>query len=64
MEFSYKNGYHESLRMSLFETLYGHIYNNPISSSNPKNMVLIGLDMLVNMEGNIGNQVEFIGSTG
>jgi len=48
-EFSYKNGYHESLRMSLFEGLYGCSYNIPISWSDLVNMVLIGLDMLVEM---------------
>ena len=36
--------------MSLFEALYGQSCNTPISWSDPVNMVLIGPDMLVEME--------------
>ena len=36
--------------MSSFEALYGRSFNTPISWSDPMNMVLIGLDMLVDME--------------
>jgi len=36
--------------MSLFEALYGWICNTPISWSDPVNKVLIGLDMLADME--------------
>lgn len=50
VEFAYNNNYQESLRMSLFEALYGRICNTPISWSDPVNKVLIGLDMLVDME--------------
>ena len=50
VEFAYNNGYHESPRMSFFEELYGWICNNPISWSDPMNKVLIGPDMLVEME--------------
>ena len=50
VEFSYNNGYEESLRMNLFEALYGHSCNSPISCSGPVNRALIGLDMLVEME--------------
>ena len=50
VEFSYNNGYKESLRMSPFEALYGRICNTPINLSDPVNRVLIGLDMLVEME--------------
>jgi len=31
VDFSYNKGYHESLRMSLFEALYVRNCNNPIS---------------------------------
>jgi len=48
--FGYKNGYQESLRMSPFEALYWQSCNTPISYSDPVNMVLIGLDMLAEME--------------
>eukprot|EP00253_Pinus_taeda_P017283 PITA_17283 len=50
VEFTYNNGYQESLRMSLFEALYEQSCNTPISWSDPVNMVLIGLDMLADME--------------
>ena len=50
VEFAYNNGYHESLRMSLFEALYGQICNTPISWSDKVNVVLIRLDMLAEME--------------
>ena len=50
VEFSYNNGYQDSLRMSLFEALYGRICNTPISQSDRVNIVLIGPDMLAEME--------------
>lgn len=50
MEFSYNNGYKESLRMIPFEELYGKICNTPINRSDPLNRVLIRPDMLVMME--------------
>lgn len=50
VEFPYNNGYQESLRMSTFEALYGGSCNTPISWSDPVNMVLIGSDMLADME--------------
>ena len=42
VEFAYNNGYQESLRMSMFEALYGWSCNNPINWSDPVNRVLIG----------------------
>lgn len=36
--------------MNLFEALYGSSCNTPIGWSDPVNRVLIGLDMLVDME--------------
>ena len=50
VEFAYNNGYQESLRMSRFEALYGRSCNTPISWSDPVNKVLIGPDMLADME--------------
>ena len=50
VEFSYNNGYQESLKMSLFEALYGQSCNTHINWSDPINMLLIGLDMLKEME--------------
>lgn len=50
VEFAYNNWYQESLTMSLFEALYGQSCNNPISWSRPMNKVLIGPNMLAEME--------------
>jgi len=50
VEFSYNNGYQESLRMILFEAFYGRSCNTPISWSDLINRVLIGPDMLADME--------------
>ena len=50
VEFEYTNGYQVSLRMSPFEALYGQSCNTPISWSDLVKKVLIGPDMLANME--------------
>ena len=50
VEITYNNGYQESLRMSPFKALYGQSCNTPIIWSDPVNMVLIGPDMLTDME--------------
>lgn len=50
VEFSYSKDYQESLRMSPFEELYGRSCNTPISWSDPVSNVLIGPNMLVDME--------------
>lgn len=50
VEFSYNNGYQESLNMSPFEALYGKSCNTPISWSDPVKRVLIGPYMLAEME--------------
>ena len=49
VKFAY-NGYQESLRMSPFEALYGWSCNTPISSSDLVSKVLIGPNMLEDME--------------
>jgi len=53
VEFAYNNGYKESINMCPFEALYWRSCNNPISWSDPMNMVLIGPDMLKKMEQHI-----------
>jgi len=41
IEFTYTNSYQESLRIILFEALYGQSCNNPISLSDLVHRVLI-----------------------
>ena len=41
VDFTYNNGYQESLRMSLFKELYGRSCNTPISWSDLVNKVFI-----------------------
>jgi len=50
VEFSYNNGYQESLKTSPFEALYRWSCNTPIRWSNLVNKLLIGLDMLAEMK--------------
>jgi hypothetical protein len=50
VEFSYNNGYQESLRMSPFEALYGRHCKIPVSWSNPVEKITIGPNMLKEME--------------
>jgi hypothetical protein len=50
VEFSYNNGYQESLNKSPFEALYGRKCNTPIRWDNPANRETIGLDLLREME--------------
>ena len=50
VNFAYNNSYQGSLRMSPFEALYGRSCNTPINWSDPVSRVLIGTDMLADME--------------
>eukprot|EP00253_Pinus_taeda_P030645 PITA_30645 len=50
VEFAYNNGYQKSLRMSPFEASYGRSCNTPISWSDLVSRVIIGPNMLANME--------------
>jgi hypothetical protein len=44
VEFSYNNGYQASLKMILFEALYGRRCNTPVSWDNPTYRVVVGLE--------------------
>jgi hypothetical protein len=46
VEFSYNNGYHASLKMSLFEALCGKKCNTPVSWDNPADRVVVGIELL------------------
>ena len=50
VEFTYNNGYHASLRMSPFEALYGRRCKMPVSWDNLIDKVIIGPEMLKDME--------------
>ena len=50
VKFSYNNGYHASLKMSLFKALYGRKRNTPVSWDNPVDILVIGLEMLKDMK--------------
>jgi hypothetical protein len=50
VEFSYNNGYQASLKMSLFEALYGRKCITPISWDNAIDREIIGIELLKEME--------------
>jgi hypothetical protein len=50
VEFAYNNGYHESLKMSPFEALYGIKCNTPVSWDNPVDHAVVGPNILREME--------------
>lgn len=50
VEFSYNNSYHESLKMSPSEVLYGKICRTPSKWSSPKNKLFLGPDIIEKME--------------
>jgi hypothetical protein len=50
VEFTYNNGYQASLKMSPFEALYGRKCNTPVSWDNPTDIVVLGPELLKDME--------------
>jgi hypothetical protein len=50
VEFSYNNGYQDSLKMSPFEALYGIKCNTLVSWDNPVDRVVLGPKFLKDME--------------
>jgi hypothetical protein len=50
VEFAYNNGYHASLKMSPFETLYGRKCNTLMSWDNLADRAVVGLELLKEME--------------
>jgi hypothetical protein len=50
VEFAYNNGYQASLKMSSFEALYGRKCNTPVSWDNPAGKVIVGSDLIKEME--------------
>jgi transposase InsO family protein len=50
VEFAYNNGYQASSKMSPFEALYGRKCNTQVSWNNPTNRVVLGSELLKDME--------------
>ena len=50
LEFAYNNHYQASARYSPFEILYGRKCNTPISWSNPVDKLVLGPELLKEME--------------
>ena len=50
VEFSYNNHYQASAKLSPFEILYGRKCNTPISWSNPVDRLMLGPNLLKDME--------------
>ena len=53
VEFSYNNGYQESLKLIPFEALYGRKCNTPVSWDNPTNKEVVGTKLLREIEENM-----------
>jgi hypothetical protein len=50
VEFAYNNGYHASLNLIPFESLYGRKCNTPMSWDNPADRTVVGPELLKEME--------------
>jgi len=50
VEFSYNNSYHESTKMNPFEMLNGRKCKTTTNKGKPKDKLLLGFDMLAEME--------------
>eukprot|EP00253_Pinus_taeda_P022817 PITA_22817 len=62
VEFSYNNGYHTSLQMSPFEVLYGRKCRTPSSWGGPEDKLMLGPEMLREMEDMVKKVLARIGS--
>ena len=49
-EFTYNNGYHSSIGMAPFQALYGRPCRTPLSWDNLEDRVILGPDMLLDLE--------------
>jgi hypothetical protein len=45
-EFSYNNSYQESLKMTLFEVMYGHRWCTPLNWIEPREKAIFGPDLI------------------
>jgi len=50
VEFTYNNNYHESLKMSPYEVIYGKRFRVPFNLNSIENKLMLGLDMLKEIE--------------
>ena len=50
LEFTYNNGYHSSIVMAPFQEFYGRPCRTPLSWDNLEDKILLGPDMLQDLE--------------
>ena len=50
VEFAYNNHYQDSTKLSIFEILYGRKFNTPITWSNLVDSLMLGPDLLKELE--------------
>lgn len=50
VEFAYNNSYQKSLKVSPYEALYGMKFHTPLSWSQPKDRLILGPELLQEME--------------
>ena len=48
--FAYNNGYHTFAKMSPFEVLYGRKCRTPVTWDNPLDQLMLGPDLLLDLE--------------
>jgi hypothetical protein len=62
-EFLYNNSYQESLKMALFEVLYGHQCRTPLNWIEPGEKVIFGPDIVEEAEATVSHNQENMRAT-
>eukprot|EP00253_Pinus_taeda_P032043 PITA_32043 len=63
VEFAYNNSYHKSLKMSHFDVSYGKMCRTPANWSSPEDKLMLGPNMLVEMEQTVKLDEKFLVET-